>query len=103
MNQINTFGWKSPIIDFVKSGKPVLGICLGMQLLFTYGDEFGYEKGLNLIPGNVKKLVHGYVRHACVEFRPFQENTNETLGTPQSLRNRKTNPHRNGNGNIACL
>ena len=29
MHQINTFGWKSPIIDFVKSGKPVLGICLG--------------------------------------------------------------------------
>ena len=57
MNQINTFGWKSPIIDFVKSGKPVLGICLGMQLLFSYGDEFGHEKGLNLIPGNVKKLV----------------------------------------------
>ena len=56
MKQIKNFGWEIPINDFVNSGKPILGICLGMQLLFTNGNEFGLEKGLNLISGDVVKL-----------------------------------------------
>ena len=39
------------IIDFAKSNKPVMGICLGMQLLASSGDEDGPTEGLNLIPG----------------------------------------------------
>lgn len=35
---------------------PILGICLGMQILSTYGEEDGISKGLNLIPGKVIKL-----------------------------------------------
>lgn len=37
-------------------GIPLLGICLGMQLLATHGEEGGFEEGLNLIPGCVKKI-----------------------------------------------
>jgi glutamine amidotransferase len=37
-------------------GKPILGICLGMQLLATSGEEFGPVDGLNIIPGRVKKI-----------------------------------------------
>lgn len=37
-------------------GKPILGICLGMQLLATSGEEFGPVEGLNIIPGRVKKI-----------------------------------------------
>lgn len=44
------------IRDYVKSGKPLLGICLGMQLLFTSSEEFGETEGLNIIHGLVKKL-----------------------------------------------
>ena len=41
------------IKDFASSGKPMLGICLGMQLLFESSEEFGDTKGLGLIPGKV--------------------------------------------------
>jgi glutamine amidotransferase len=45
---------KNPLIDFVDSGRPFLGICLGMQLLMTESEELQYCKGLDLIPGRVK-------------------------------------------------
>jgi glutamine amidotransferase len=44
------------IVNFAKSGKRLLGVCLGMHLLATYGDEGGGAKGLNLIEGKIKKL-----------------------------------------------
>src|SRR5690606_7278154 len=40
----------------VRLGKPILGICLGMQLLFTSSDEHGYYQGLDLLPGHVVKF-----------------------------------------------
>ena len=42
--------------DKVKSGLPLLGICLGMQLLAKTSDEFSLTSGLNFIPGSVKKI-----------------------------------------------
>jgi len=42
---------------YAKSGKPLLGICLGMQLLFTTSEEFGFHHGLNIIPGAVNQLL----------------------------------------------
>ena len=42
------------IKEFAKSGKPLLGICLGMQLLLESSTEFGDTKGLALIPGRVE-------------------------------------------------
>ena len=41
------------IIEEVQGGKPLMGICLGMQLLFDEGYEYGHHKGLGLIPGKV--------------------------------------------------
>ncbi len=40
----------------IQSGKPFLGICLGLQLLFTESEEFGLHKGLDIIAGRVKKF-----------------------------------------------
>jgi imidazole glycerol-phosphate synthase subunit HisH len=39
------------------SGKPFLGICVGMQLLFTTGEEMGEHRGLDLIAGRVKRFI----------------------------------------------
>ncbi|MBQ3448411.1 MAG: imidazole glycerol phosphate synthase subunit HisH [Synergistaceae bacterium] len=49
-------GLAEPLIDEAKHGKPILGICLGMQLLFTKSYEFGIHDGLNLIPGDVRPI-----------------------------------------------
>ena len=44
------------INKFAESNKPILGICLGMQLLFSKSEEYGVTNGLGLIPGVVRKL-----------------------------------------------
>lgn len=45
-----------PIHAAVKKGKPFMGICLGLQLLFESSEEFGNAKGLGLIKGSIKKF-----------------------------------------------
>ena len=49
-------GLAEPLIEQAHTGKPVLGICLGMQLLFTKSYEFGVHDGLNLSPGDVRSI-----------------------------------------------
>lgn len=46
----------NPIIDFYNTGKPIMGICLGLQLFFENSEEFGYNKGLGIIKGDVLKF-----------------------------------------------
>lgn len=43
----------NPLLDFAASGRPFLGICLGMQLLFSKSYEYGEHIGLNIIPGEI--------------------------------------------------
>ncbi|MBQ7217318.1 MAG: imidazole glycerol phosphate synthase subunit HisH [Synergistaceae bacterium] len=50
-------GLAQPLVDEANAGKPVLGICLGMQLLFTKSYEFGEHDGLGLIPGTVRAIA----------------------------------------------
>ncbi len=45
-----------PIIDFIASGRPFLGICLGLQLLFDASDEDGPHEGLGVIAGRVQRF-----------------------------------------------
>jgi glutamine amidotransferase len=53
MHNIDNLGMREAIVDFAKTGKPLIGICLGMQLLFQVSFERGIYDGLNLIPGEV--------------------------------------------------
>jgi glutamine amidotransferase len=56
MENLQELGLVNPIIEFVESGKPFLGICLGLQLLFSGSDEFGFQKGLSLFKGRVVRF-----------------------------------------------
>ena len=50
-------GLDKVLIDHARAGKPLLGICLGMQLLFEESHEYGVHKGLGLIPGSVRPIA----------------------------------------------
>ncbi len=53
INKLRESGLDEVVISEAKKGKPLLGICLGMQLLFDEGHEFGIHKGLGLLKGKV--------------------------------------------------
>jgi glutamine amidotransferase len=53
MSHLNSSGMQDAILEFVSSGKYILGICLGMQLLFEKSYEFGLTDGLGIINGEV--------------------------------------------------
>ena len=56
MKQIEKYNLHNTILEYAKSNKPLLGICLGMQILLTVSYEFGVHKGLGLIEGKVIKI-----------------------------------------------
>ena len=55
--QLETSGIGPAIVSTVARGVPILGICLGMQLLFTRGSEFGWSSGLGLMQGDVLPIL----------------------------------------------
>src|SRR3954470_2920006 len=52
MNNLEQGGFVDPILKVIRDGRPFLGICVGMQLLFTDSVEFGLYRGLDVIPGH---------------------------------------------------
>ena len=56
MAALERLGLESALRDFAVSGRPILGICLGMQLLMTQSHEFGRHRGLNIVEGEVLRL-----------------------------------------------
>lgn len=55
---LKEFGFWEPLKEKVAQKVPILGICVGMQLLFTIGNEDGKHEGLDLVPGEVKRFEH---------------------------------------------
>lgn len=53
MSGLRVRGLIEPLVAHAASGRPLLGICLGMQMLATASEEFGVNEGLGLIPGRV--------------------------------------------------
>jgi glutamine amidotransferase len=54
--KLNHSGLSTPIVSHIRAGKPFLGICLGLQLLFTKSYEDGEYAGLDLFPGEVVRF-----------------------------------------------
>jgi imidazole glycerol-phosphate synthase subunit HisH len=62
MSNLKQAGLDLAIRDAVAQGKPLLGLCLGLELLFSESEEFGRHEGLNLIPGHVRKFEETALR-----------------------------------------
>jgi len=59
MENLEKHGLVEPLLRSIEKGKPYLGICLGLQILFSESEEFGACKGLDLIKGRVVKFRPG--------------------------------------------
>jgi len=56
MEHLEKRSLKAPLINSIKKGKKILGICLGMQILTSSSNEIKFTKGLNLFSGKIKKM-----------------------------------------------
>jgi glutamine amidotransferase len=82
MENLRSSGLDKTIEEFRNGGKPILGICLGMQLLMEESAEFTYTKGLGLIKGGVEKLQvqHEKLPHVAWNTISFNEASRKVLG-----------------------
>jgi glutamine amidotransferase len=56
MGNLRSLGLISALLEYIGSGRNLLGICLGMQLLLSYSEEHGRYEGLDIVPGRVIRL-----------------------------------------------
>lgn len=56
MDGLKARGFDELVLDAAKTGKPIIGLCVGLQMMFDEGHEFGIHKGLGLMPGRVVKF-----------------------------------------------
>jgi imidazole glycerol-phosphate synthase subunit HisH len=59
MDALTERGFKEPVLAHARTGRPLLGICVGMQMLADRGTEFGDHAGLGLVPGSVVQIERG--------------------------------------------
>ena len=59
MEKLESYGLVTAIRDIVKTGKPFLGICLGMQVMFSESDEAPSVEGLKLLDGTIRRIPVG--------------------------------------------
>ncbi|MED9970183.1 MAG: imidazole glycerol phosphate synthase subunit HisH [Ruminococcus sp.] len=59
VDTLNKYGIKQVALDFMNNGKPFLGICLGLQLLFPHSEESPEAEGLGVFGGEIRKIPNG--------------------------------------------
>jgi len=59
MRNVREGGWDEVIHQGIKAGKPFLGICVGLQMMFTESEEMGRHEGLGLLPGKCVRFPSG--------------------------------------------
>ena len=85
MENLSKFGLIDPIKAASADGVPILGICLGMQLLFEQSEEFGASNGLGLIPGCVVKIRNAKILpHMGWDNLNIKDNTTILQGVEQN-------------------
>lgn len=82
MENLRRLDFIEPIKDVIQSGIPFMGVCLGMQLLFTESEEFGNSKGMDIINGSIRRF-------------PKTESSGKRITVPQISWNRILEPHKN--------
>jgi len=76
MENLKKMDLVNSIKKFINSGKPFLGICLGMQLLMTESEEFGLHKGLDVIKGKVFRFPSGSEKVPQVGWNQIKKSRN---------------------------
>lgn len=79
MKAIRERGLDQVMAHEIAKGKPLLGICLGMQLLASKGEEGGLHDGLGFIPGIVRRLAAGELRLPHVGWNDVTPKVGESL------------------------
>jgi len=59
MESLRNLGFDRLVIEAANAGKPIIGLCVGLQMMFEEGHEFGAHRGLGLLPGRVVKFPAG--------------------------------------------
>lgn len=59
MDGLRSRGFDQLVIEAAGAGKPILGLCVGLQMMFEEGHEFGIHRGLGLMPGRVVRFPDG--------------------------------------------
>ena len=73
------------VIEAAQSGKPIIGLCVGLQMMFDEGHEFGIHKGLGLLPGKVVRFPEGiHVPHIGWNQVEFKQDHPIFRGLPEN-------------------
>lgn len=67
MSKIIEKNFREGLINYVEKNKKLIGICLGMQLLATDSEEYQITKGLNFIPGKIKKIKSDFKKNNFIK------------------------------------
>jgi imidazole glycerol-phosphate synthase subunit HisH len=78
MKELTERGFDRLVVDRVKAGTPLLGVCVGMQMLFEESEEFGRTKGLGLLRGRVRRF-EGDLVVPQVGWNQIRQRTNHAL------------------------
>ncbi len=94
VNNLESYGLMDAIRGFLLSGKPYLGICLGLHILFTSSEEAEDSRGLGIFPGRVKRF-RGEMKIPHMGWNTIERRRGTARGTGQS-------PAAKGRGGAPC-